>query len=415
MLPVDSPLLAVYDPRVKKKPPKIAEVGNLPEPSDEFAANLAPRPQERLLLDWLRGGFATKNGPVLATGKRLLCNTVGRGQFAAQMARDFPTATVDCHFFDLFSQQLVAGEQATEDQQPAANLTLHCAADLPTGPVDSLAWFISQRGEAELARDSLQDGHDKLKIGGWFWAVTDNSADQWLYEQMQPLFSKVTRLPLAEGVIYQAIKTAPLKKRRDFSCEFPTKSGERWLRLRTRPGVFSHRHVDPGARVLIHGFQTGQLNDFDATDLDAPPQPLIQPGMKVLDLGCGCGVVGLMAAMQAENVRVVCADSHTRAIESVQWGIEQNGLSGVTAVLDCNGTQIETATFDLALLNPPYFANFRIAEHFVRTSHRSLRPGGKVLIVTKTPQWYLDFMPALFENVQSVPVKNYVLVSGERK
>ena len=78
----------------------------------------------------------------------------------------------------------------------------------------------------------------------------------------------MTRIPQEEGVVYSGIKTAPLKKTRDFGCEFAFRQNGRLLRAYTRPGVFSHRRVDAGARALMETME-------------------IEPGQRVFDIGCG--------------------------------------------------------------------------------------------------------------------------------
>ena len=64
------------------------------------------------------------------------------------------------------------------------------------------------------------------------------------------------------------IDFAAFFSRRDFSCVFVYRDGQRLLKAVTRPVVFSHRHVDPGARQLLAAAEVG-------------------PGMHGLDIGGG--------------------------------------------------------------------------------------------------------------------------------
>src|SRR5947208_11957565 len=116
----------------------------------------------------------------------------------------------------------------------------------------------------------------------------------------------------------------------------------------------------------------------------------VEPGRRVLDLGCGCGAVGVTAALRASDVRVDAIDSNPRAIESTLWAAERNSAAKVTAALDCDGRTIAPAAYDLVLANPPYYSNFRIARLFVEIAAKALKSGGTLLLVTKTPRWYLD-------------------------
>jgi 16S rRNA (guanine1207-N2)-methyltransferase len=171
-------------------------------------------------------------------------------------------------------------------------------------------------------------------------------------------------------VLYLAAKAAPLRKLKSYAAEFSFHDGPREIKLRSRPGVFSHRELDGGARALIKSLQ-------------------IAPGQRVLDLGCGSGAVGIAAALRAEDVRVHATDSNPRAIEAALWAAAASGVADrFTAKLDCDGSSVAGGAFDLALANPPYYSDFRLAKLFVRIADQALAAGGRLLIVTKTPDWY---------------------------
>ena len=81
-------------------------------------------------------------------------------------------------------------------------------------------------------------------------------------------------------------------------------------------------------------------------------------------------------------------------------GAELNGLTNLTTELNATGGYVGVGTYDLALANPPYYASFRIAEHFLTAGRDALRVGGKILVVTKSPDWYQENMPAWYDDVQ---------------
>ena len=68
---------------------------------------------------------------------------------------------------------------------------------------------------------------------------------------------------------------------------------------------------------------------------------------------------------------------------------------------------------DLVLANPPYYSHFRIARLFVDIAARALRKAGTLLLVTKTPQWYVEQLPKQFASVASQPVGNYLVITAE--
>jgi 16S rRNA G1207 methylase RsmC len=342
---------------------------------------IRPYPQEALLIDAV---------PMLS-GARVLCTSAGLAQFARAAAMALPHAAVRCTYLDQYRAHLAKSHW--HDRLP--NLQIECAADLPDIEADIVAFPFSAHGEAELTRDLVQSGHERLKLGGRMYVATDNPHDTWLGEQLRQVFRKLRRRPQRTGVLYVGTKTALLKKRKNFWCEFAFRDRGRLIRAVSRPGVFSHRHLDPGARRLIGEMQ-------------------IEPGMRVLDIGCGAGVAALAAAARAEGSHVHAVDSNARAIECTRRGAELNGLAKITTELNADGNFAGAGSYDLALANPPYYAGFRIARHFLIAARAALRPGGTILLVTKQPDWYEQNMPAWFDDVAVAERKGYFIASGVR-
>jgi 16S rRNA G1207 methylase RsmC len=324
-------------------------------------------------------------------GERVLCTTLGRAQAAASLARQRSAARVTCWFLDEHSWRL-----AQASAELPANLTMTLAADAPEGDVDVVVMPLSRSGEAELARDLIQSACQRLAIGGALVTAVDNPRDRWVREQLSAWFGKVRLVGFADAVAYVAVKTAEPRKWKDFRCEFAFRDRGRLLRAVSRPGVFSHRRVDPGARQLL-----------------AAAEPA--GGARVLDIGCGAGVVGLALAARDTSITVHAVDSHTRAVECTRAGALLNGLTNVTVELNSLGDYGQDHSFDLALANPPYYANFAIAERFLAAAQASLRAGGQVLVVTKAPEWYLATMPGAWDCVEARPSKGYVIVSGHKR
>ncbi|MFO1093061.1 MAG: methyltransferase [Planctomycetaceae bacterium] len=349
--------------------------------------------------------------------ERVLCTSLGWGQLATSLAAQLPSAQVACHFLDLHPY-----EQA---RHIAGNLEARvvwlCSADLPEGPFDLAAIPVSRFGEAELTRDMLQEAYERLTEEGLLVTAVDNRDDKWLHEELAKLFAKVTREPGRSGVVYRAIRRGPLKRRRDFRCEFAFRDQGRLVKAVSRPGVFSHRELDLGARALLEVME-------------------VRAGDRVVDMGCGSGVVGLAAALRAERVFVQGIDSNARAVACMAEGARLNEISligrdvvlygrpewmpqeqdavqptdGPVVRLDCNadGRVPEPGTYDLVVGNPPYYSHYQIAEIFLQAAKRALKPGGRVHIVTKKDDWHLARMPQLFTDVKSREVRGYKVVSA---
>jgi 16S rRNA (guanine1207-N2)-methyltransferase len=368
----------------------------------EIPAALRVPPAEQLLIDDL---------PTVEE-QRILCTTLGRGQFAAEAGRRLPAARIILHVFDAYlaeeSRHFVVAHTSHLEPEAfledganlsvatAQNVEIVCTADFPESEFDLVALTVDPRGEAELTRDLLQTAHERLRLGGRLLAATSNDEDQWLHDELRKLFPKVTRCPTEKkGVLYRATKTATLRKLKQFDFEFAFRDRERLIKGVSRPGVFNHRNLDAGARALINTMQFGDT-------------------ARVLDMGCGSGAVAFAAACRGENVAVVAIDSHARAIDCTERGAVLNGLTNVSTILNADGETGAAGTFDLVVGNPPYYSDFRISEIFLQAARRALKPGGTVLIVTKALAWYEERMPELFDDVKRHQHKLYTVLEGRK-
>ncbi|NDC64116.1 MAG: methyltransferase domain-containing protein [Planctomycetia bacterium] len=345
------------------------------------ASPLPARPAEAHALEVARG----------LPGERIVCTTTGRGQAARALAAERPAAAVTAWFLDLFRCE--AARESWVDVP--AGLRASCVSDMPSGPYDLAVVPLGRDGEAELSRDLLQAALLNLAIGGHLVAAIDNPHDRWLHGQLAATGETVRVRPAADEatVAYALRKTREPAKVRDFSCEFAFRDRDRLLKACSRPGVFSHRRIDPGARHL--------LNAVD-----------VAPGTRVLDIGCGSGCVAIGIAARDRDVRVHALDSFTRAVDCTRIGAALNGLENVEVVLEAAGNVPDPGRYDLALANPPYYADFRIAERFVESARRALTPGGTLLVVTKQPSWYLETLPLTWSNVAREEVKTYHLIEA---
>ncbi len=338
-------------------------------------------PTERILIDTL---------PKIM-GSRALVVSPGRGQTAWHLAQAGDFQQVESWYMDTYDAcqaRIAAG-------QIANSVHTVCGPDLPDGPYDLVAMPVLVGGEAELTRELMQQAHLRLVEGGMLVVSVDNPRDQWLRLQMQELFDKVTVIDAELGRAYLGRKTKQLKRVRDFACDFSFRDDGRLIQARSRPGVFSHRRLDAGARQLLLSVE-------------------IEPDQHIVDMGCGSGVVCLAVAQREKGLRVFGIDSCTRAIGCLQSGVEANRLENITPIVNHDGEVSIDVPVDVVLANPPYYGDFRIAEHFLNTAHRILRPGGAVLVVTKQPRWYQSAMADRWQDPEIFESGKYFVACGRK-
>lgn len=168
------------------------------------------------------------------------------------------------------------------------------------------------------------------------------------------------------------------------------------LELEAHDGLFSPRHIDRGTLAMLSV---------------APPEP----GMRVMDLGCGYGVVGIAAARRCGAENVWMSDVDPAAVEAARRNAARNGVPGVH-IACCDGFDaVDAAGFDLILVNPPYQSDFAVAKRFIEKGFNRLKLGGKMAVVVKRGTWYRNKMRAVFGGVRDFAVDGYHVLVSERR
>ncbi|MFC3861767.1 methyltransferase [Deinococcus antarcticus] len=138
------------------------------------------------------------------------------------------------------------------------------------------------------------------------------------------------------------------------------------------PGVFSAAKPDKATAIL--------LRELGGLDLN---------GKRVLDLGCGTGLIGAWAAKRGAQVTLVDAD--LQSVRSSQQTLQANELPGEVLHSDV-GTALGERLFDVILTNPPFHVGrgvvLDVAREFIASAKRHLKPGGTLYVVANDPLPY---------------------------
>ncbi|WP_175439101.1 methyltransferase [Streptomyces vilmorinianum] len=108
---------------------------------------------------------------------------------------------------------------------------------------------------------------------------------------------------------------------------------------------------------------------------------------RVVDLGCGNGVVGLAVALAEPEAELVFADESYQAVASAEENFHAHAEEGRKAeFLVGDGTaDLPDASVDLVLNNPPFHSHQattdRTARRMFTDACRALRPGGELWVV----------------------------------
>lgn len=85
--------------------------------------------------------------------------------------------------------------------------------------------------------------------------------------------------------------------------------------------------------------------------------PRLKPGMRVCDLGCGTGLLGLLLLQRQPNLQVTGVEIQPAAFRlAEQTAVENNLTDQLTFRLeDLRETTLPANRFDLVVCNPPYY------------------------------------------------------------
>lgn len=152
----------------------------------------------------------------------------------------------------------------------------------------------------------------------------------------------------------------------------------------TDAGVFSRGEIDRGSETL----------------LKALPKDL---SGRILDLGCGWGLIGTVIGKTRGNARVVLCDVNERAVELSRRNLKENGVDG-EAVLSDGFASLE-GTFDAVVTNPPIRAGKSVIYRLFKEAADRLSPEGRLYLVIRKQQGAesaLKYLNTIFHEAKAV-------------
>jgi 16S rRNA (guanine1207-N2)-methyltransferase len=168
------------------------------------------------------------------------------------------------------------------------------------------------------------------------------------------------------------------------------------LRFETAPGLFSPAGVDPGTAAMLAAVR-------------------FEPHDKVLDLGCGWGLVGVYAATLIGADRIWMVDDDPHAVTLAARNAARNGVEGVTVVQSDGVQALNETGFTKILCNPPYHADFAVPKRFIEKGFNRLAIGGSLFMVTRRDAWYRNKLTAIFGGVRVRNDAGYFVFEAVKK
>ena len=137
--------------------------------------------------------------------------------------------------------------------------------------------------------------------------------------------------------------------------------------FQTDSGVFSREGLDRGTELLLEAIEVG-------------------PCESILDLGCGYGVIGIVAAHLSQGGHVILTDVNERAAALARANLVANGTRNAEVRIGDVYAPIDDLVFDHILCNPPIRAGRVVVDRIISDAPSHLLDGGSLWLVARTRQ-----------------------------
>lgn len=328
------------------------------------------------------------------------------GRFPLEYARKNPDDQVTVHVYDSYQARKVCEDHGRRRR----NVEVICTPSLPEGAVYSEAFYYatSKLVSGELELDTLQDIYMHLADGA---QLTTEGVEP---DTLSKMFSKITSSKASRRAPVKCVcfKKGELKRVRSFAAEFEASvpRGPK-LKFTSLPGCFCHRRPDEGGLSLAE-VVSKEIGETDFTDGRQVP---------VLDIGCGCGLVGILVAdalrrCGASDAPLCMVDSHSRAVAAARMNAEIHDIAAECLLSDTGLPEDHSlcGKFKIALANPPYYGDGRIADLFAEIAASSLSEDGVCWMVAKSPAIIMESCSKYFGRIDVLKRRGYTVLKAQK-
>lgn len=295
------------------------------------------------------------------------------GYTAADLDAKLLEGDVVCHVLDIYHRHAI-------ERRWGAKCV--CAPHLPEGPWDLVRFRTGPKVmSGELSLDLLQEIH-LLKPAKFELDFVGRERDR------NDLLAKIRDDP---------------DRVRSFAATWPASvPGGPRLMFTSFPGCFCHRRLDEGGLALA-----------EVVSRELGPSPRVRR-LTLLDMGAGCGLVGFLVASAVPGIALTMVDSHTRAVEAARLNSANLGIPADVVLSDDGMPPELDGSFDVFVGNPPYYSEYRIADVFLATAVRALKPGGVCYMVCKNVDGLRPVQLRHFAEVQVVNRRGYAVLKSQK-
>ena len=117
-----------------------------------------------------------------------------------------------------------------------------------------------------------------------------------------------------------------------------------------------------------------------------------------MDIGCGYGAVGIVAAVQKPALHVLMTDVNMRAVRFARENIGRNRVANAEVRFGFLYEPVEGSEFDVVLSNPPVSAGMETVNAIITQAPKIMAPKATLQMVVRSKIGG-KALPALFEAV----------------
>ncbi|USD32075.1 MULTISPECIES: 16S rRNA (guanine(1207)-N(2))-methyltransferase RsmC [Vibrio] len=269
--------------------------------------------------------------------------------------------------------------------------------DQPTQADMILLYWPKAKAEAEFLLAML---FAKLGPGTEIVVVGENRSGVKSIEKMFKAYGPINKFDSARRCSFywgQCLEQPAQFNLKDWFKQYQVSYQGHDLTVKSLPGVFSHGQFDVGSKLL----------------LDTLPSLT----GKVLDFGCGAGVIGSVMATINSDIELEMCDISALAVESSKATLEANGLKGCVFASDIySGTSND---YHFIISNPPFHAgldtSYSATETLLADAPKYLNTQGQLLIVANSFLKYPPIIQQAFGNCETLNKTNKFAIYYAKK
>ena len=152
--------------------------------------------------------------------------------------------------------------------------------------------------------------------------------------------------------------------------KFDWNVGKEVFNFYTSNSVFSKKGMDFGSMLLVETI-INENKDFAGS---------------ILDLGCGYGPLGVIAAKLLKESLVTMCDVNERALELSKMNAKENKVDDRIKIIASSAFENIKDNYDVIMTNPPIRAGKELIFSFYEGAYKHLNKGGKLYVVIQKKQ-----------------------------